>query len=231
MNHILDWLRRHMSRLHGALAALATLGFVGALVAFLVFAVFATAVVRGATQGADEAVLHWFAARRTPLLDFVMQELTTIGNIAVLTLVGGTAALVLWVTRHRWSVLLLALAGVGGVLINSALKDWFARPRPDVVEAIAHVMTPSFPSGHAMNSLIVYGSVAYVVGRLGGSPLLRRFIWGTAAMIVAGIGVSRVYLGVHYPSDVLAGFLAGSAWLLVLPAGIEVLRYFDPDRA
>jgi undecaprenyl-diphosphatase len=227
---ILLWLRRHLGRFHAALAALATLGFLGALFAFGVFAIFALTVARGMTQATDEAVLRWFEARRSPAGDFIMTEATTLGNISVLAMLIITAALVLWATGHRWSVLLLLLGGVGGVSINSALKEWFDRARPEVVEAIAHVASPSFPSGHAMNSLIVYGSLAYVVARLGPTRLLRHATWAGAALMIAVIGTSRVYLGVHYPSDVIAGFLAGAGWLVLLPAAVAVLQYFHPGR-
>jgi membrane-associated phospholipid phosphatase len=229
LNHILLWLRRHMSRLHAALAALATLGVLSALFAFLVFALLAAAVARGITQGPDEQVLRWFEAHRSPVLDFVMTELTTLGNVSVLSLMAGITALVLWSAGHRWSVLLLTLAAAGGLIINNALKEFFDRGRPEVVEAIAHVMSPSFPSGHAMNSLVIFGSVAYIIGRLEPTALLERLTWLAAALLILGIGVSRVYLGVHYPSDVIAGFVAGFGWLAILPAGIEVLRYFDPS--
>jgi undecaprenyl-diphosphatase len=227
---MLLWLRRHLGRVHGALAAFATLGTLAAVFAYLVFAAFAAAVRRGMTQPLDESVLHALAARRSPLLDFVMGEATTLGNVAVLGIVVTVAALFLWLTRHRWSALLLLLGAAGGVIVNTALKTFIDRARPEVVDALAHVSSPSFPSGHAMNSLIVYGSVAYIVGRLEPTAVQRRVTWLVATLLITVIGVSRVYLGVHYPSDILAGFLAGVGWLFFLVAGVAALRWFDPEH-
>jgi undecaprenyl-diphosphatase len=220
----------HAGRLRSTVAAFLTLGALGALFAAAIFAGFAALVRTGATQRFDEAVLQWIEVHRTPLLDHVMLEATTLGNAAVLAIVVAIAALFLWLTGHRWSVLLLLTGGVGGTLINTLLKYLIGRPRPDVVAALTDVMTPSFPSGHAMSSLILYGAIAYIVGRLEPTARMRRWTWTLAAVLIASIGTSRIYLGVHYPTDVLAGFIAGVGWLLFIAGGIAALERYQPSR-
>jgi undecaprenyl-diphosphatase len=221
---------RHAGAIARTLAALLTLGALVSIVVGVLFFLFAAAVNAGWTQPIDEAVLGWIAARRTPRLDALMLETTALGNALVSVVLVGIAILFLWLTRHRWSVLLLAVAALGGTLINNGLKYAIDRPRPDIVEALTGVATPSFPSGHAMNAFIMYASVAYVVGRLEPSRRLRLATWLVAAALIAGVGASRVYLGVHYPSDVLAGFLGGAAWLAFIAGAIAALERYEPSR-
>jgi undecaprenyl-diphosphatase len=231
LNDTVHWLRRHTRPPRGALVVLVALGVLGAAFAALIFAALAALVTLGVTQGPDEAALRWVAARRTPALDWVMAEVTTLGNTTVMAMVACIAALFLWAAGHRRSVLLLWLTAGAGVIANSLLKAYFDRARPDVIEALAQVMSTSFPSGHAMNSLIVYGSVAFVVAQLEPTRTLQRLTWAVAALLVLTIGVSRVYLGVHYPSDVVAGFAAGAGWLVLLPVASAVLDRLRPARS
>jgi undecaprenyl-diphosphatase len=103
--------------------------------------------------------------------------------------------------------------------MNQVMKYTFERPRPSVVEWVTQVSSPSFPSGHAMGSLVVFASLALVITRLTRTKGLRAFTWALAALLVAAVGASRLYLGVHYPSDVIAGYLAGTGWLGVVVLG------------
>ncbi|NIP79485.1 MAG: phosphatase PAP2 family protein, partial [Gemmatimonadetes bacterium] len=109
-------------------------------------------------------------------------------------------------------------------------KDLYARPRPTVVEWGTEVVSQSFPSGHSMAAVIAYGSVAYLGGRLEPTPALRWTTWVFAAALILAIGASRIYLGVHYPTDVLAGFVAGLAWTALAVSGLTAARYFAGRR-
>src|SRR5690606_32838255 len=120
---------------------------------------------------------------------------------------------------------------IGGKILNTVLKAAFDRNRPSVVEWFYEVTSPSFPSGHAMGAFIGYGTVAYLVGRLSPTRRLRHVTWFVASLTIVAIGVSRMYLGVHYASDVLAGFLAGLAWLAFVASSVPALRFFAPRRA
>lgn len=223
-------IERHVSGFFGALAAFTTVGFLIAASAVALFAALASAVNAGFTQGMDEAALRWFAQHRNAVLDQVALEVTTLGTGAVLILVVLVASVFLWQTQHKWSVYVLMLGAAGGIGLNTALKGFFHRARPTVVEWGTTVHTASFPSGHAMESLITYGCVAYLVGRLGPTPRLRRTTWTMATLLILAIGASRLYLGVHYPSDVIAGFIAGLAWLAFVASTLEAVNYFAHRR-
>ena len=227
---LLRFIARHVSGFWGALAAFLTAGLIAGFTAGAVFLLIAGIVTRGITQTTDERVLQWFARHRTPALDEIMLEITSLGNGSFLILLVGIASVFLWLTKHRWSVYLLLVGVLGGQLLSRALKQIFDRDRPSVIEWVDQVSSPSFPSGHAMGSFIAYSAVAYVVGRLEPAPALRRFTWALAAVLILAVGVSRMYLGVHYPSDVLAGFIGGLAWLGFVAASMTAVRFFAPRR-
>jgi membrane-associated phospholipid phosphatase len=227
---ILRFIGRHVRGFWSALAAFVTLGFVAGALAAVVFGLIAGFVHGGATQGVDERVLEWFGSRRTPLLDEIMVDITTLGDGVVLVMMVLIASLFLWLTHHRWSVYVLLVALFGGKVLNTLLKAAFDRSRPSVIEMLHDVSSPSFPSGHAMGAFVAYGTVAYLVGRLSPSSRVRRITWTVAAFTVLAIGISRMYLGVHYPSDVIAGFLAGLAWMVFVVGSFAAVRFFAPRR-
>lgn len=226
----LRFIARHIKGFYGALIAFLTVGFVTGLAALAVFAGFALVVAAGITQTIDERTLRWFQTHRTPALDELMIEVTTLGDGVVLWMLVIVSCVFLWQTRHHWSVYLLLIGVIGGSFLNEALKVAFGRPRPSVVPGLDPVSSMSFPSGHAMVSLITYGSVAYLVARLEPTPRLRRTTWFFAGLIILAIGISRMYLGVHYPSDVVAGFVAGLAWLAFVASGVTAVRFFSSRK-
>ncbi|HYO53376.1 MAG TPA: phosphatase PAP2 family protein [Archangium sp.] len=174
------------------------------------------------TQHFDERVL--LALRRPdnseePLgprwLAEAARDVTALGSGSVLALVvcavGGFLILV-----RRWRTLALVVGStVGGAVVNMLLKSLFARPRPTVVPHLTHVLTESFPSGHAMLSAIVYLTLGALLAQLVERRWLRAYLVGVALALTLLIGLTRVYLGVHYPTDVLGGWMAGLAWALL----------------
>ena len=227
---ILQFIGRHIRGFWGALGAAVVLSLVLGLAATAIFAAVAKAVAEGMTQSFDESVLRWVEQYRTPTLDAIMLEITALGAGSVLILMVLTVSVFLWLTDHKWSVYMLLLGVFGGLAANAVLKRIFSRPRPSVVELGEAVHTLSFPSGHAMTSMIVYGCVAYLVGRLGGTSRLRHVTWAGAGVLIVLIGISRLYLGVHYPSDVIAGFFGGLAWLGLIAFSLNALQYFADRR-
>ena len=221
---------RHVHGFFGALAAFLTVGLLAGVAAVAVFAAIASAVVEGLTQSFDEKVLRWLESQRTPLLDKVMLEITTLGSGVVLIMLVLVASVFLWQTQHKWSVYLLMLGVLGGKLFNSLLKEFFERPRPSIVQWVTETHSASFPSGHAMSAMVVYGSVAYLVARLDPRPALRRTTWILAVLVILAIGASRMYLGVHYPSDIIAGYLGGLAWLAFVASTLTALQFFAKRR-
>jgi undecaprenyl-diphosphatase len=206
----------------------------GALVAIsgtYAFARYASHVRSGSTQAFDDAVLRWIAGHRSPALEPVMLEITFLGTGTVVMMIVGASALFLWLTKHRYSAILLLIASFGGILLNNLLKVGFGRPRPQLFDWGTHVVSWSFPSGHAMSAAVVYGTVAYLASRLQTRRWHRVVTLLCAVMLIVLIGISRLYLGVHYPSDVIAGIIIGLAWAAFCVATLEAFQLYARRRA
>lgn len=217
---------RHASSFYAALGVVLVAGAVVSVAATWLFVKLADVVRDGATQQFDEAVLRWMAAHQIPWVQHAMFEVTLLGTGLVLMTMVAVAATFLWLTDHRFSALLLLIATWGGVAISSLLKSSFDRPRPQVFEWGAQVLTSSFPSGHAMTATITYGTVAYLAARLQRRRLSRWITLLIAGLMVGLICLSRLYLGVHYPSDVVAGALMGLGWTAFCMATLEAIHVF-----
>ena len=145
----------------------------------------------------------------------LMSAVTQLGGTQALLTVTLAAVLALMAKRRLAHAALMAAALIGGQALNWALKASFERPRPSFSEPLATAAGYSFPSGHAMVSLTVYGALAFVVATSIKSRRARTAILASALTLILTIGFSRIYLGVHYVSDVLAAYAAGAAWLSV----------------
>lgn len=207
------------------------IGVALAIAGTLGFAALGEWVREGGTQRYDVAGLQWISQHHTPLLTNVMSELTFLGTGSVVLTIVGVSALFLWHTQHKHSARLLLAAVAGSILLNTMLKLWFARPRPEVFERLTHTASSSFPSGHAMSATVCYGTVAYLVMRLQ-KHHWSRVLTGTSAMIlILLICMTRLYLGVHYPSDVIAGMIIGLAWASFCMATLEASLVLARRRA
>jgi undecaprenyl-diphosphatase len=202
-----------------------------AIVATLLFGEFAETVMAGKTQAFDDAVLRWMGAHHTKLLDNVMLEITALGTGSSVMMMVCVAAMFLALTRHRYSALLLLVATTGGIALNNVLKIFFDRPRPHVIVWVTHANSSSFPSGHAMTATVVYCTVAYLAARLQRRTWARWLTLFLAGIVIALISVSRVYLGVHYPSDVAAGAIVGVAWAAFCMATLEAIQRYSRRSA
>lgn len=230
LRHLFGWLLTHVRDLRAALGIYLILGFVLLAAGVFAFAALADAVGEGATQSFDNAVLLWMNARATPTLDGYALELSALGSGIPVLLVLLLATAFLWTSRHRYSVLMLWAAVAGGEVLNIALKKIFERPRPQLFPwRTPMARMSSFPSGHAMTGMIVYLMLAYLLARLAPNRAMRRLTFVVAVLLILGIGWSRLYLGVHYPSDVAAGYAAGFAWATFCTLGLEVVRFFRAE--
>lgn len=186
-----------------AIAALATFAFIA----------LAEAVLEGWADAPDRAAALWIHHHLdTPLRDKVMIGITYLGND--LALIGAITLTSLWLLSkgHRRTTLILVVNAIAAGILDRTLKYFIARPRPTLFDEITRPETFSFPSGHAMMSMVVYGGIAaaLVVHR----PWRRPWLIGGTALLVAAIGFSRIYLGVHWPFDVLAGYAGGLPFVL-----------------
>jgi undecaprenyl-diphosphatase len=147
-----------------------------------------------------------------PWLEEVGRDFTALGGHGVLTFVTLATLAYLVMTRKRHAALLVIAAIGGGMLLSTLLKFGFSRPRPDLVPHAARVYTASFPSGHAMLSAVTYLTLGALLARVQPQRRVKAFLIGLAVILTVLVGISRVYLGVHWPSDVLAGWCIGAAW-------------------
>jgi len=210
----------------GALGIFLVAGLIVAVIGTALFVALASHVHSGSTQALDESVIRWLVAHHTPVLDVAMLEITTLGTAVVVMMIVAVAALFLVLTGHKYSAILLLASSIGGVVLNGVLKLGFDRPRPTIFIPAIHTATSSFPSGHATSAAMVYATVAYLAARLAKRRRARWLVMTAAFIIIALISFSRLYLGVHYPSDVLAGVIVGLAWAGFCMATLEAIQKF-----
>ena len=154
-----------------------------------------------------------------------MRDVSALGSEVVLTFAVASVVIYLLLLRRPHRAGVVALASAGGALLNSGLKSLAARPRPEVVPHLTEVISSSFPSGHSMVSAIVYLTLGVLLAKREPKRLVQIYLIVLACILSIGVGFSRVYLGVHYPTDVLAGWAAGTAWAL-LWAALERLFFW-----
>ncbi len=150
-----------------------------------------------------------------PWLQEMGRDVTALGGNLVTTFVTVAAIGFLVLQRKRRAALFVAVAVASGTILGALLKSGFDRPRPDLVPHGTVVYTSSFPSGHSMTSAVVYLTLAALLIRVQTRRRLKLYLLSLALLITIAVGVSRVYLGVHWPSDVLAGWAAGAAWAVM----------------
>ena len=203
-----------------------TIGFVLSLAALWIFAGVTEDVVhRDPLTRFDLTLESWIRAHSTPLGDKVFLVISALGSPGAMAAIGAGGALLLLV-RRQWLVLTAwvgAFAGAG--VLTVILKNIIQRPRPVDATRFLYGMSFSFPSGHALGSLVGYGMLAYVIGStwMDGARERVRLTIATAVLVLA-IGISRLYLGVHYFSDVVAGYAVGILWLSVCISGLQVIQ-------
>lgn len=186
------------------------------------FVELAEAVMAGGTSSVDETLLLMLrndADLSDPLgpmwVEELMRDITGLGGVGVLTFVTLLAVGFLLLEHKRKLALLVIVAIGSGMLVSFSLKYGFTRPRPDLVPHGSYVYTSSFPSGHSMLSAVVYLTLASLLAQVQNRKRVKAYLFTTAIILMVMIGVSRVYLGVHWPTDVLAGWAAGTFWALI----------------
>lgn len=178
-------------------------------------------VGEGDTHAIDTAIILSLRAPGDPAdpigprwLEDAVRDVTALGSAPVLVIaVLAVAGFLALARAHRLALFTLA-ASLGGLALSSALKYLVDRPRPELVPAEAYTFTSSFPSGHSLMAAVVYLTLAVLVVRLMERRRLKSYALGIAVLLTLLVGASRVYLGVHWPSDVLAGWAAGAGWAL-----------------
>lgn len=182
------------------------------LVPLVIFVALAEDVAEREILPFDRPVMMWLHGVASPWVTTVMEVVTALGGLVVVPVVAAGAAVALWWRRSRRNALLLAAAVVGSTLLNTALKAVFRRARPDFWQHLVTENSYSFPSGHAMATMALAAALAVMAWR-------TRWRWAvmvTGVVYVVAVGVSRMYLGVHYPSDILAGWSVSVLWVVTV---------------
>lgn len=178
-------------------------------------------MTEGDGRAFDQAVLTWMqpvaGQPRGPWwLREAALDITSLGGIAVLSLFAVATVGFLLIQRKRLSALFLALGLAGGVTLSEGLKALFERERPPVAYQVVETLNASFPSGHALMSTVFYLSVAVMMARAVPTKRLKAYVLGVGMTLAGLVGLTRVYLGAHWATDVLAGWSVGAAWAMAL---------------
>lgn len=209
----------------GLLSATLIVGLVAAGLALLVFSWLGREVVTGVTPAMDEQLRTALHSYASPGLTRFMIAVSRFGGPSWLVSLGLVLALAF--LFHRWHrgalLIIITLSGAG--LLNTLLKQTFARTRPEAFFDYPLPLSQSFPSGHAIFAASVFGGLAVLLtDRIGSTPL-QVLVWVTAVSLILLVGVSRVYLGVHFPSDVLAGYAVAVFWVAGVALGDRVASH------
>jgi undecaprenyl-diphosphatase len=215
MTSLFQWPRRRLER-HELTWLIAGLVICAVLYAF---AVLAGEVMEGDTHALDIKILEALRKaddRSRPVgpawLEVALLDLTALGGPTVIFLVVGAVVGFLCLQARYRTAMVVAAAAASGEIVNHLLKLLFMRPRPSVVPHLRDVASTSFPSGHAMESAIVYLTLGVMLMRVAERRITKMYCLGIAALVTFLVGSSRVYLGVHYPTDVIGGWMLGFLW-------------------
>jgi undecaprenyl-diphosphatase len=170
-------------------------------------------ILKASFQQRDQAIQSWVHGFTRPVLTVFMRALSWIGSPFATALAVALSAGLLWWRRLKDDAVLVAAAALGGVALDEVMKLHFKRIRPEVPWAFVHEHSFSFPSGHSVLAMVMYGVIVYKTQDKLRSRWAKAALMAGAFVMVMGIGVSRVYLGAHYPSDVAGGYFVGAVWL------------------
>lgn len=189
------------------------------------FAELAEEVLENEMKSFDNSIIGFFEAVETSTLDIIYIGITELGSVWFLTTLSVLIILLLWFkAKDKWGILFFVIAVGGSGLLTWLLKQFYERGRPSINEDIDAIGF-SFPSGHSLGSLVFYGFVAYLITRSSQKRAVKYLSLTVLSLLIILIGTSRIYLGAHFPSDVLAGFIAGTVWLLLCLLALEWLQW------
>jgi len=228
------WMRDFLTRATSGqlLPLLVTIRIGGLILAGLAmwgFAEIADQVLEQESHSMDTAILLLLKSWHTPFLERVMLSFTFVGEPSSLLVVSVLIGIWLLIERRYKEATTIVIAAAGSGALNYWLKELFARSRPQLWERVVDVQHYSFPSGHAMVSMVVYGIIGYLLSTH--FPRWSGLIISSTLLLVVGIGFSRLYFGVHWPTDVIAGFAAGLVWLIACIFSLEIWHEFRDEQS
>jgi undecaprenyl-diphosphatase len=201
------------------------------IASFLVFLDLAEDVLHEEMGLFDQTIIGLIVGLRSPLNTEIMKFITHLGSALTVIIVAVVASCYLYICLHKkWDAYMLLTALAGASFLNWIMKLGFHRSRPSA-PSLAQAAGYSFPSGHAMISLVFYGMLIYLIWLNFRRGLASYLVIGLLGLLILAIGTSRIYLGVHYPSDVAAGYAAGGFWLTGCVLGLNTIREYSTKKS
>ncbi len=224
------WQRQFNSHSFFSLQSLVLIkGILLSLLSVGVFLYITDGVIDLETRDWDLNIMLAIQKTHNPLLDILMKSFSNLAGPVVLVGISVGLAIKFWIRRQRTELFGLVVAAIGGTLLNLLIKAFFNRDRPQMWALINdHMNTSSYPSGHVTIGLIIYGFCGYLLARY--FPRWRGLIYLGIFLMVLAIGWSRMYVGLHWPTDVLAGYATGFAWLNASILSFEIGKHREEMR-
>ncbi|XZN90221.1 MAG: phosphatase PAP2 family protein [Microcoleus sp.] len=207
------WLQHINPHITTLIVTIGVVGLASCLSISLVLAWLFEEVLKHEAFGFDTAWLYWVHRYANPSLDAVMLTVTQLADASVVVVIVAVTLGILWWHNHRSEAKIFAIACLGALILNSGMKLFFAKPRPHIFHSLIAETSFSFPSGHALGGFVMYGFLAYLLSSH--FPKFSKPIYTLAVLAIAIIGLSRVYIGVHWPTDIIAGYGLGYIWLML----------------
>ena len=213
LRQVVKFWRSHVSpKLASLIATVGIVGIVSCLLIIYVVAEISDEVLDREAFAFDKTILLWIHDFTNPTLDRVMHVVTSLNNPDFVSIVAAIAfGLLLW-KRCYPEAKIFVIDCAGGVILSYGLKSVFGKTRPDLWESAIEEVSYSYPSGHALGSTVLYGFLAYLFATR--FPKFAWLIYSLAVVTIASIGLSRLYLGVHWPTDIIGGYGIGFLWLM-----------------
>lgn len=205
------WQRNLHQRITSLIATIGTVGILSCLIIIYVVAQISDEVLEREAFSFDKTILLWIHSFANPTLDEIMRAFTRLNNPNTVTAIAiFTLALLLW-RKYYPEAKIFAIDCLGGVVLSYGLKSVFGKVRPALWQSAIEETSFSYPSGHALGSTVLYGFLAYLLATR--YPQFALLIYTVAMFLIGTIGLSRLYLGVHWPTDIIGGYGIGFLWL------------------
>ena len=214
------WLQRFHLKFKTLVATVGSVGLGGCLLVLFAIANLSNKILQQEAFLFDQNILLWIHQFSNPTLDTAMLIITYLGNPSIVVPSVAISFALLWRWR-RSTAYIFGINCLGGAVLSLGLKLVFSKTRPQLWEQLIHENTFSYPSGHALGSMVLYGFLAYLLALR--YPKQSTTLYGTASLLISMIGFSRLYLGVHWPTDVLGGYGIGFLWLSVCIIMLKLL--------
>ncbi len=214
------WLQHINPRLNTLIVTIGVVGLTSCLLISFILAWLFEEILEREAFAFDTSLLYWLHGYANPSLDAVMLTITQLADARVVIVIVAVTLAILWWQHHREEAKFFAVACLGAFILNTGLKLFFTKPRPHLFPSLIAETSFSFPSGHALGSFVMYGFLSYLLSAH--FPKFSKLIYTLAVLTIALIGLSRMYIGVHWPTDIIGGYGIGYLWLMLCIAMLRL---------